>query len=1324
MQERAAAQAGRRRRRSKRDWMSSLLQVAERTQQALSLSEVSAEIVAAGLNLGFARLRLWLRREGQQSLELIAQSAEGHVPAMLGAKLELTEAVYVRHIHESGQPSFHRGRLQQLAVIDRIYGPQGFEPPAGEWASLPLWGSRGCIGLLVLDNGPSTVELSQVDRTMLSLFARQSAAALERALLYEQGERLSRLVQIGERLQGAYTLQAVQGELVASGYALGFARVRLWQLSHDGLWMRGVRHLGGRGLAGFDRQYRLSVAASPYAREVIGAREPCYFHGRDQGPSPLDQSFADSGFQQPHGDWVEIPLWAEGRCWGSLALDGGEHSGRIHPERRDQLRLFMQLAWAALDRAHHATAQQREALAHEVIGRAGHAVTRLVERRLADEGYRGHEDQLWYLTLAAITDRELGLGLPAATLLLANSAQTMAQAYAVSTRDRDELGSDGYSQVRRGAYSLKDYVRGLDDLTEPMPTLPAAQQLTIDLRHPQLAPLLSGETPWLTLDMVGAALGLPQRDGVLMPLRAGERTLGLLLLGVEHGGEGPALHYAGGEKLLDQIAGLLRQVALNVEMLRQHRVTQQLVRLTHRVLRDEASPLKETLKAIGLVVQEIMGADCVMIYPFRTGGKAYDPRTVVALGLRHRLQPPREPSANGITTAVLEHGFVRIEDTTQDGQRFGDWPLAEHRFLAREEIRACIGVRLHDRSSNQTYGILFIDYRTPRRFSYEDHQLAETLASLTAFTIARHQVAEDLRAGREELEVITEMMRSIMTLERRRADQRESAGPLLTAARRLLGDDPSLSIGLLLRKWHHELDSTPVQETSLRFYAEHGDGGVVERMGAALDRGITGLVLRTQQSQLVDDVRNPAWSAHFVAGPLANTRSELDVPLLYNDSDLAIGVLNIESPEVAAFSERHRYLIERFAQDAALVMGAVRRRIALDQERHRLEVALRTAEAVDVNLDERAVLRAILELLRIAFPETAFFVARYAPEERALFLMPELADFYDVGPNEVSARRRLDLDGKSIASRVARRFLEDPERRLTPSNVPSVHDDDDYIGLRQPTEAQLTAPIAGRPGADGRPELLGVIGLESSRAAAFDTRDALLLEAVSRQIGLALQRTRDLSELRRVTTLLSRTFWAAEVAHDINSEIGKIRRKVQFLLDSHELGPQGVADLRMIDHHADRLAGVVKAVQDDGPMSLEPFALRPWLTAALHDLYGDEPVRYAWAPGELQVRGHKATLYRVMRHLVRNAKAAMGGVGSLSIRTRAVGDRAEVVVGDSGPGFPPELRAKIFQEPMGGRAGGLGLLFVRQMMEEMAGSVRLGEPDEGPGGCIVLALTR
>jgi signal transduction histidine kinase len=78
-----------------------------------------------------------------------------------------------------------------------------------------------------------------------------------------------------------------------------------------------------------------------------------------------------------------------------------------------------------------------------------------------------------------------------------------------------------------------------------------------------------------------------------------------------------------------------------------------------------------------------------------------------------------------------------------------------------------------------------------------------------------------------------------------------------------------------------------------------------------------------------------------------------------------------------------------------------------------------------------------------------------------------------------------------------------------------------------------------------------------------------------------------------------------------------------------------------------------------------------------------------------QIPAYPGELNQVWTNLIDNAVSAMGGTGTLTVRTALDRDQVLVEFGDTGPGIPPEIKERIFEpffttKPVG-EGTGLGL---------------------------------
>ena len=99
------------------------------------------------------------------------------------------------------------------------------------------------------------------------------------------------------------------------------------------------------------------------------------------------------------------------------------------------------------------------------------------------------------------------------------------------------------------------------------------------------------------------------------------------------------------------------------------------------------------------------------------------------------------------------------------------------------------------------------------------------------------------------------------------------------------------------------------------------------------------------------------------------------------------------------------------------------------------------------------------------------------------------------------------------------------------------------------------------------------------------------------------------------------------------------------------------------------------------------------------------------APDLPAVWGDASQLRQIIHNLLRNAEDAQEGLQETQIRvsTSFVNGMAELLVRDCGPGFPPEIIARVFEPYVTtkARGTGLGLAIVKKIVDEHQGFIRI-----------------
>ncbi|MFT3813678.1 MAG: ATP-binding protein [Acidovorax sp.] len=244
------------------------------------------------------------------------------------------------------------------------------------------------------------------------------------------------------------------------------------------------------------------------------------------------------------------------------------------------------------------------------------------------------------------------------------------------------------------------------------------------------------------------------------------------------------------------------------------------------------------------------------------------------------------------------------------------------------------------------------------------------------------------------------------------------------------------------------------------------------------------------------------------------------------------------------------------------------------------------------------------------------------------------------------------------------------------------------------------------------------------------------LRALLRQ-RVAARRAEELLRLGQVARLNQLGELAAGMAHELNQPLTALlasTQAAQRLLDDdapdmdtarHAMA-QAVAQAKRASAVVGRLRRVVERPGLAG--QAQPVDLHAAVHDALHLLepelrqrgIGVQVQADASLPSAYVVRAEPVAVQQIIHNLVMNALQAMEqtppGQRALRLALGADGRQARLSVRDTGPGVPPEARARLFTPFFTTRAGGLGLglTLSEGLAQAMGGSLALA-PAEGQG---------
>lgn len=197
---------------------------------------------------------------------------------------------------------------------------------------------------------------------------------------------------------------------------------------------------------------------------------------------------------------------------------------------------------------------------------------------------------------------------------------------------------------------------------------------------------------------------------------------------------------------------------------------------------------------------------------------------------------------------------------------------------------------------------------------------------------------------------------------------------------------------------------------------------------------------------------------------------------------------------------------------------------------------------------------------------------------------------------------------------------------------------------------------------------------------------------------------------------------ARSIVHEINNPLGIINNYLHVLSVKFSDDPAISDQLKIVTEEIQRVGDIALRLRDIDD-SKNAAAHSVDVNGVINDLvslFGDSYFQTHKISAQLDldknlppIQTSRAALKQVVTNLIKNAVEAMQDGGELSIRTHDhinIGGReyVELSIGDTGPGIPPEIMAKLFtpvDSTKGNNHSGLGLTIVNNLINELKGSI-------------------
>ncbi len=269
-----------------------------------------------------------------------------------------------------------------------------------------------------------------------------------------------------------------------------------------------------------------------------------------------------------------------------------------------------------------------------------------------------------------------------------------------------------------------------------------------------------------------------------------------------------------------------------------------------------------------------------------------------------------------VGTSVQEGRPILVNDVTQEPRFLGSVPGALSQLAVPLRRKGKVVGALN----------LLSDHRGA--FTATDEALLHQFAAHVAVAIENARLFESERAYTQTLETLADIGREISSI----LEPAELLRRIAHLTRRLID---YRTFGILLV-------SEDTQRLELKHSIRYGDTEVVKNL--RVGEGIVGYAALHKVPVLVGDVsRDPRYIK-----VVDDARSELAIPLIYKDR--CIGVFDLESPELNAFTKAHVELLTLLASQAAIAIENARLYDEVHKNEIRIEKELRFAQRVQAAL--------------------------------------------------------------------------------------------------------------------------------------------------------------------------------------------------------------------------------------------------------------------------------------------------------------------------------------------------------------------------------------
>jgi len=270
------------------------------------------------------------------------------------------------------------------------------------------------------------------------------------------------------------------------------------------------------------------------------------------------------------------------------------------------------------------------------------------------------------------------------------------------------------------------------------------------------------------------------------------------------------------------------------------------------------------------------------------------------------------------------------------------------------------------------------------------------------------------------------------------------------------------------------------QDLRVRFQIGHTPEA--ERVRVKIGRGIVGLAAERREAVLVHDVRTQ--ENYIDINP--EVRSELAVPLIIKNK--VIGVIDLESEQLAYFTPEHQRLLELVASRMAVAVENARLYTRISRQAQTLTVLNDISRELTSILDVDDLLERIGHLLKRVVDYQMFTIVLWSEASK------QFEHRFSTRYGETVHRDHNVPLGRGLIGAAAQEKL--------PVLAPDVRKDPRYIVANPETRSELAVPLIYKG------KVIGVMDLEHTRTHYYNTEHQTTLVTLAAQVAISIENAR------------------------------------------------------------------------------------------------------------------------------------------------------------------------------------------------------------------------